>query len=80
MDDGFWLLSNLKSKSQEHPPVIILSGNPMLAEGDVLNAGAVAFLTKPYNIEDLLQTMRKWLGDFLPNSCIGSGLSMARLF
>ncbi len=60
---GDSVLQALKSKqTTKHIPVIVLSGlkNPMIKQ-EVLKAGAQEFLSKPYNAEQILQTIHYWI-------------------
>lgn len=46
-----------QNKYTEHIPVIMMSGSPIKEES--IAAGAAAFVAKPFDLDDLLDTIRK---------------------
>ena len=62
--DGFQVLERLKMNTElAHIPVIVLSARDVEAnERRALKAGASAYLQKPVDDEDLLETIAKALG------------------
>ena len=66
--DGQQLLKRVK---QTHPntPVIIISGNSTAEEGESSIAlGAFAYLTKPFRLEDLEETVNRALASRSPSA------------
>lgn len=59
--DGRAIARHLKSQEQSrHIPVIMFSAHPH-AEETTREAGADDFIAKPFEIDDLLATLKKWL-------------------
>jgi DNA-binding response OmpR family regulator len=57
--DGRLICKKLKKHSRtKHIPIIMMSAHPG-AEKSVTEAGADKFLPKPFNIDDLLNTVKK---------------------
>jgi CheY-like chemotaxis protein len=60
--DGREIVKYLKNREETKPiPVIMLSAHPS-AEGTAKVAGAEEFLAKPFEMDDLLALIRKYLG------------------
>jgi DNA-binding response OmpR family regulator len=55
--DGRDVLAELQENGLRHVPVVLLSGRDEL-EREMRNIGAVAFLRKPFDIDDLVATCR----------------------
>jgi DNA-binding response OmpR family regulator len=53
--DGVETCRELRSRSDI--PVIMVSGNPANRKEIALSAGAMAYLTKPFSMEDLVRTI-----------------------
>lgn len=50
------------------PPVIVMSGfRPEQASQNALEAGAVAFLAKPFKLDELLELLRNILSSIEPD-------------
>lgn len=60
--DGAGIVPVLEQVGQQIPPVIVLSARPKLAvEQTAAEIHAVSFLSKPFNITDLLQQIERAL-------------------
>jgi DNA-binding response OmpR family regulator len=61
--DGFMVMERLKQLSA-HTPIIVLSArDPDLVEGHALQLGAVAFIAKPWRMEELLSVIKEHVAD-----------------
>ena len=63
--DGFTVIKRLaKFHHANEIPIIVITGQPKEEyEQQALEAGAVAYLTKPFEIEQLLAAIRETLGE-----------------
>lgn len=60
---GLWLLQNVDHKNI---PVVILSGgHKTISKDELLKAGAVEYIEKPYSIESLVEAIYKYVKDIL---------------
>jgi DNA-binding response OmpR family regulator len=62
--DGFGVLRELRLKPDEAPPVVVLSAKGLDEDRRAaLAAGARDYLFKPFTLAQLLQTVRRQLGE-----------------
>ncbi len=54
-ETGIDLLSYIKSKSNDGPPVILITGFADITNQSAMEKGAAALLSKPFLLEDLFQ-------------------------
>lgn len=60
--DGFQICNKLKSSPfTRHIPILVLSGYPRLAETAIYEFGADEFVSKPFEINDLISKIHKLL-------------------
>lgn len=56
-EDGVVLLDKIKSVSVENPIVVLISGFSDYKVDEILHRGAGAFFNKPYEIDELLESL-----------------------
>jgi DNA-binding NtrC family response regulator len=61
--DGVTLLREIKRRAPATPVVICTAFAPEGAAGEAMHAGVAAFLAKPFTALQLLETVRRTLGD-----------------
>ena len=60
--DGFQICNKLKSSPfTRHIPILVLSGYPRLAETAIYEFGADEFVSKPFEINELISKIHKLL-------------------